>query len=308
MTGIQLRLFAGEPDILAVAAFARSALRARWPNASYYHPGDFAWQLTGLAGSDDAVLWLDGPQVAGFAIFEPPLNLQFDLLPGMPGWQGLAREMLRWGEERRRAVAKPGEAVPRAYDTLGEGLATTALDSDTARIAVLETEGCRRVDRHNVRMRMALDREIDVPLPAGAFVRSVTQADVAARVALHCDAWSIWGPSQFSETAYRALRASPLYDETLDIVAVTPDGALASSCIGWADAATGTGHFEPVGTSTRFARQGYGKAAVVEGLRRMRERGLRQALMGTASVNDPAIRLYRACGFDVVEREHYWVR
>jgi len=46
----------------------------------------------------------------------------------------------------------------------------------------------------------------------------------------------------------------------------------------------------------------------MEGLRRLKERGAHTALIGTASVNEPALRTYAACGFKLVERQYYYSR
>lgn len=309
MPAILARPFAGFGDILLLAQFARSAIALRKsPNATFL-PGDFAWQLNGLGSSNDVRLWLESDRVVAFAIFEPPLHLAFDVLPGRNDAARLSLEILRWAEARRLEIATPGESIPFAYGMLGAGLAVGALDCDHERQSLLESEGYRRVERHNILMSRSLETPVPAPnLPPGASVRHITEADVSARVALHRDAWSVWGPSGFSETAYRSLRASPLYDETLDIVTVSPSGQLASSCIGWSDPETGIGHFEPVGTAPSFAGKGYGKGAILEGLRRMRSRGLRTARIGTARLNEPALALYRSCGFEIIDREHYWVR
>jgi hypothetical protein len=49
------------------------------------------------------------------------------------------------------------------------------------------------------------------------------------------------------------------------------------------------------------------RAVVMEGLRRLQAIGAQTALIGTASVNAPALRCYAACGFrKLVERQHYY--
>ena len=84
------------------------------------------------------------------------------------------------------------------------------------------------------------------------------------------------------------------------------DGRLLSYCVCWFDADNGIGHFEPVGTRPEVTGKGLGRAVVMEGLRRFKARGAHTALIGTASVNASALRTYVACGFEFVEREHYY--
>lgn len=143
---------------------------------------------------------------------------------------------------------------------------------------------------------------------AGYRVRHATEADLEERAELHRDAWSAWGESAFSVNRYRRLRAAPVYREELDIVVEAPDGPLVSYCICWVDEATGVGVFEPVGTRPEYTGRGLGRAAIHEGLRRLRDLGMHTALIGTASVNEPALALYPSCGFEFVEKEVYWVR
>jgi ribosomal protein S18 acetylase RimI-like enzyme len=146
-----------------------------------------------------------------------------------------------------------------------------------------------------------------VSLHEGARFRAMTDDDAEARAELHRDAWSPWGQSQFSASQYRRLRVAPLYDADLDIV-LEHDGALVSYCVCWADEASGVGYFEPAGTRPSATGRGFGRAVIREGMRRLRERGMRVAMVGTASINEAAAALYRSAGFDVIGREHFWVK
>ncbi len=193
---------------------------------------------------------------------------------------------------------------------LGERtLSTTALESDKARIDLLERQGYQRVDRHSVRYRRPLEDAISpAVLPSGLRFSHATEERIDDRVDVHCDAWSVWGTSSFSANRYRRLREAPVYDETLDLVIEDAAGRMLSCCICWFDGANGIGHFEPVGTRPDAAGKGLGRALVTEGLRRLRARGAHTALIGTASVNAAALKTYAACGFEFVEREDYYSR
>ena len=300
-------------DMGGLLQFAAKATAARLPGLTYWNPGDIAWQFAGFAEGTDfsgfARIWEDAAgEAVALAVFEPPLNFEFDVLPRAAFQAGIEAEVLGWVEARRRESRAADGAVPKAYAMLGEQtLSTTALDSDAKRIAFLEANGYVKVERHSVRYARRFEAEVPRPvLPAGMRLRHATDADVEARAELHRDAWSVWGPSRFSTGSNRRTRASPLYDETLDIVVETPEGRLLSYCICWFDSANGIGHFEPVGTRPAFAGRGLGRAVVMEGLRRLRERGAKTALIGTASINEPALRTYAACGFVPVERQHYY--
>ncbi len=314
MPEFESRPFGGAADLALLIAFARSASAARLPGLSYWHVGDIVWQLfpfSHLPVVEDVRLWSDSEGLAGFVLFEPPLNCTFDVRPGIPADGELLDGMLAWAEERRRHHARPGETVPRAYAMLGEGtLATVSFESDTGRRAALERRGyLLSGERHNVRYSQHLDHEIPpAPLPPGYRLRHATDADIEARAELHRDAWSTWGTSAFSAKRYARLRMAPVYAPELDVVLEAPDGQLVSYCIAWADPESGVGTFEPVGTRPAAARRGFGRAVVLEGLRRLRDRGLHTALIGTASVNAPALALYPSCGFALAGRECYYVK
>jgi ribosomal protein S18 acetylase RimI-like enzyme len=199
--------------------------------------------------------------------------------------------------------------VPIAYQMLGEGtLSVEALDSDEARKALLLGAGYRPIERGSTRFEVSLAEPLgQVPLASGAVLRYPSEKDVAERAELHRDAWSVWGQSTFSERRYRLLRDSPGYHEELDVV-LEYEGRLVSYCVCWADRGSGVGYFEPVGTRPSAAGMGFGRAVIVEGLRRLRERGMTIARTATASVNDPAQSLYRSAGFEAVEEQRFYSR
>ncbi|MFN8618091.1 MAG: GNAT family N-acetyltransferase [Dehalococcoidia bacterium] len=299
-------------DFPALYRFAGECVALNGPGRSTWNPGDIAWQLGMFPEtfdlSGEVRLWESAGSVAALCIFEPPLNFTFEIHPRVGFETALADDIFGWVQEQRAKLLGTEEAIPIAYQMLGEStLSTEARDSDAARIAFLEEHGYQKVERHSVHMARSLDEPVDAPaVPPGYRFRYATDADIEARAELHRDAWSVWGPSQFSASRYRRLRAQPVYDETLDVVVEDESGLMQSYCIAWYDAANRVGNFEPVGTRPGAAGRGLGRAVVMEGLRRLRERGARTALIGTASVNEPAVRCYTACGFELMERAHMY--
>ena len=312
MTAFSARPYLGGGDINNLIAFATRATAARFPGLTTWNPGDIVWQLGMWPGhtdfSDTVQVW-DGPTgVAALAIFEPPLNFEFDIDPALGFEPSLADDVLAWAEERRRELLGAEGEVPKAYAMLGAStLSTTSLESDIEKNAFLHANRYVRVERHSVRYSRSLEETLpEAKLPAGMHLRFAAEDDVEARAELHREAWSVWGPSSFSESRYRRLRASALYQEQLDVVVEAQGGQLVSYCICWFDETNGIGHFEPVGTHPAFTGRGLGRAVVIEGLRRLRSRGAHTALIGTASVNGPALRTYSAAGFAFRERQWFW--
>ena len=109
-------------------------------------------------------------------------------------------------------------------------------------------------------------------------------------------------------SATSRLAASPVYDPSLDILAETEDGRLVGGCICWADARSGVGTFEPVGTHVDYRGQGLARAVNVEGLRRLKARGMAWGRVSTAHFNAPAIATYLSCGFEIIDRTALWTK
>jgi ribosomal protein S18 acetylase RimI-like enzyme len=304
----------GASDLALIVEFAGHNLATRLPGLTCWHPGDIAWQLTGIPDEQLAAnvrLWRDAEGVAGVAVFEPHLDVTIDTRAGLATPGPLLSVMLNWAEARRRELPPLAAAdVPVAYRMLGERtLATELLDGDAASIASLRARGYERVERGGVRYRRSLEAPIPPPdLPGEMRLRHVTGTDLEERIDLHRDAWSVWGPSGANVPAYRKLRASPVYREELDVVLEAPDGRFLSYCIAWADEASGVGLFEPVGVRPASAGKGFGRAVIHEGMRRLKDMGMHTALIGTASVNERALRLYPSCGFELADRSHFYVK
>ncbi|MHB8383924.1 MAG: GNAT family N-acetyltransferase [Candidatus Binataceae bacterium] len=305
------RAYSGAADLDLLIDFARKTTGARWPRSTYMKAGDVVWG----SGSDlhaNIRLWFDGDGLAAYCWFEPPLNFDFDIAPGVSLDDSLAGEILGWAENRRRSLLRSGGGnIPKSMTMLGENTLTIhVLDSDPERIALLKRNGYTLADRFDVLYSMSLaEGPIAQPkLAAGLRLRHATDADLEARVDVHRDAWSVWGQSGITVDTYSRLRSAPIYDPELDVVLEDSTGRFLSYCIGWQDTANGFGHFEPVGCRPDFTGRGYARAVTIEGLGRMQARGLHTALVATASVNERARVLYPSCGFVEVDRAHYYVK
>jgi ribosomal protein S18 acetylase RimI-like enzyme len=94
---------------------------------------------------------------------------------------------------------------------------------------------------------------------------------------------------------YLDFMSSPVYARERDLVAVAPDGTIASFMIWWADG-SGVCQIEPFGTHPRFHRKGIGRALLYYGLAEMRAAGMRLARVCTDD-DRPATGFYEAVGF-----------
>ena len=215
MTSFTSRAYAGSADLNRLIDFAQKTTGARWPRSTYMKAGDVVWTLYGSKPGDTNIrLWFDSSRLAAYALFEPPLTVDFDIRPGASPDDSLADEILRWAEERRRNLGRLGtETIPKAYAMLGENtLSTKALDSDPGRVSLLNRNGYSRTDRfHVLYSRSLVEAPIAQPdLDAGLRLRHTTDADLDARVDVHRDAWSVWGKSKVTVETYRRLRSAPI--------------------------------------------------------------------------------------------------
>lgn len=308
------RPYAGDTDRDRIRDFLVAATAADAPPYRYWHTGDLIWgmyQNTVFDPYSVFELWEDETGALVAVVWsEGADELDFQVRPDLRGKGVVADAILRRAEERARAAGS-------------RTLTTKALAGDDATVAILTRHGFARDERtpeSQIKkwgyppngfgyVHMARDLRQTIPesnLPPGWTVRAVGGAEEwQERVDLHRD---VWAPSRVTLDAYRRLRAAPGYAPELDLIAVAPDRAFASCCICWLDSANAVGEFEPVGTRAAYRRQHAGRAVMLEGLRRLRERGCHTALVLTGTLNAPAIHLYESVGFRIFDTEYYYSR
>lgn len=173
--------------------------------------------------------------------------------------------------------------------------------NDLMRREILQARGYKWLEHPKAQehqRRRYLNEPIQpVTLSAGYSVRSLREDEIPAR---GLAAWKttredependFWG-WKWLLGVYRA----PLYRRDLDIVAITPNGEVASFCTLWFDDVTRSGFFEPVGTVMAHQRKGLAKAVMTEALERIQAMGATMAFV--SSYTPPAHALYASLGF-----------
>jgi mycothiol synthase len=273
----------------------QSAFKCHSP-ASGYHPGDLNWWLYyGHAEKDPSqyiTLWEDdaGALVAwAFYTFEER-SADVGIHPRL---RGTADEIaiLLWVEAALMETTKadPDQAAVTIF----------AHDDEAARMAHLASRGFTASDE-----LVCFSRDIRAPIPPPVLpegFRFLDQMDAAyadQRADVHFQAFS--PHSMMTGARYRRFMTAPRYDPALDIVVVAPDGRFAAYAMGWNDAESRVSTFEPVGTRPEFQRRGLGRAALLEGMRRMQARGMETAtVMASTSVADNSA-FYKSAGFTIV--------
>lgn len=275
-------------------------LRQRWlmaePHPDDMHLGDLLWAR--YQHEDDVYRWFDrvllwerGDQLLGFAIFYPKTGeVGCYLASALDGNTELIGTML----DAARKVAEIFGSDPPL---------TAAAFAGTALERALQALGGRLIEGPFYRMNgriLSSDEALEAPLPVGWQVRPVSgPAEYERRVEVHRASFA---SSKVTVSAYARMREMPGYDPELDLVAVGPDGEIASFALAWFDAETSTGLFEPVGSLPAFRRRGLTHAVMIEGLRRLRARGVTHAYVNCLEASEAAVGLYESVGFRQLQR------
>ncbi|MFN2290511.1 MAG: GNAT family N-acetyltransferase, partial [Anaerolineae bacterium] len=183
-------------------------------------------------------------------------------------------------------------------------------DRDSVRLALLQARGYTRGQWVEHQWRRDLDAPIpEVSLPAGYLVRALGDAtELPAR------SWASWRGFHPAEPDgdyegwqwYLNIQRCPLYRRDLDLVAVAPNGEIASFCTVWYDDVTRSAYLEPVATVPEHQRLGLARATIREGLRRVKRLGATRAFVGGYEPAPNA--LYSSVLSAEHDRSEGWVR
>ena len=126
---------------------------------------------------------------------------------------------------------------------------------------------------------------LDVALPAGYTIRSLgdglelLERCYASGLGFHEGDIKIAVENRDDVTWYRNIQTAPLYRRDLDLVAIAPDGSIASFCTIWFDDVTRSAYFERR-TVPAHQRKGLSRALLTEGLKRLQKMGAQHACVG----------------------------
>ncbi len=214
-------------------------------------------------------------------------------------------------EEEMMATAE--EHLARPDNNGRDCLMVWCNDHDERRQEILERRGYIKEAWGERQRRRSLATPIADNKPAADYtVRALgdgaelLERCYASGLAFHPDDVSYAVENRADPSWYRNIQNAPLYRRDLDLVAIAPDGAVASFCTIWFDDVTRSGAFEPVGTAPAHQRRGLGKAVMAEGLRRLKRIGATMAYVG--SYSPEAHALYEAVGFKDYEFSVPWTK
>jgi len=240
------------------------------------------------------VVWQDEQErIAAFCILDPSDNFLFECADKQV-YSLLFKEAVQFCA----AILKEKYSHFRNLPALD----ASSRDNDNLRIKCLLEEGFLRSNIKTVSFARDLGKALPrAILPPGFSIRALNGFhELEAYVSLHQAAF---GTGQMTMEFRKSIMASPEYIPDLDLVVLSPDGALAAFCvcqinpsendpegfkIGWTD---------PIGVHPDFRHLGLAKALLSEGFSQLKARGVAYARLSTLSENHAMIGLAKSLGF-----------
>ena len=250
------------------------------------HPGDLSWWIhhDDPRHPDTLTLWLQDD--SGLLVLdERQAEINVFTRPGAS-----RVPLIEWSQRRLGGSAEVGWVS----------------DADDDLVGYLESSGYEPVWVYRTYEWDLTNRLVPAPeRPDGWELRPLqgeAEADTR-RAASHAAFESTMDPAMHLDRYLRFMR-SPVYNGARDLVAVAPDGRVASFMVWWPDP-SGIAQIEPFGTHPDFQRQGIGTALLRFGLARMASAGVTKVRVST---DEPraATDFYKAAGFVEVGRLRWW--
>jgi len=283
---IDLRPFRDWEDLRAMQALCSARLLAA-PGRAVAHPGDIAWWAGWPPKSDDALahtflLWEVQGDLAAFAARDPDGG-ELAVFPGPAHAETL--DAIAFEEAALAWAARDGTPVQWAE-----------FEDEHDAVGRWRDRGYQPATGGYLNMTVSL-AEVDAGAPADDRIRAVGDKDAADRAEITHAAFDSDRPFAAYAADYATFRASPAYPDGWDLILRDDDGRPAACCIAWIDPISRVGTFEPVAAHPAFHGRGFGKALLLDGLRRFAADGMTYAIVGVVVGNAPAEALYRSVGF-----------
>jgi GNAT superfamily N-acetyltransferase len=215
------------------------------------------------------------------------------------GYEFLYPEMLDWAEEN---------ILKYKSQNNDNTISVNSLESLKYQQLELEKRGYKKADEACYQnMQITVGNEYNPSLPEGyVFVDGTQIADPAERqyaihIGFHPDdrAKPIKAPESFLK-----METAPLFRLDLNVMTQYMDGTITSACEIWVDPKTNTALFEPVATHPDHQRKGLGRQMLIEGLRRLKNIGIRTVYV--ESFNKDRQSFYNSAGFITYDADWSW--
>ena len=219
-------------------------------------------------------IWEENGEIVGLATFDTRPGIAYCLTH--PDYRGLKVEMLHYAEE---------------FLSTPDGFEIVIPDTDLRFQDIAARSGYVASQGKESDAVIYIDRtSLDYELPAGFRITTMKESfDLPQyrRVLWKGFNHELKGEGLFSFTSEDELSAKeemlrPNVDLDLKVAVVSPEGNFVSYCGMWYDPAVEFALVEPVATDPDYRKMGLGKAAVLEGVRRVGLLGAKLAFVGSS--------------------------
>jgi mycothiol synthase len=293
---VSSRAYRHEDDFQAVMSYLRDTYSETASLHNWLPP---RFENSGKGMEPDTRIWefcSGEPRPRILAVANPEAKFRY-FIQIHPDYSFLEEEIIQWIEDHSAAQkAEPG----------GQRLSVVALEGNPAREEALRRHGFERGEVYGI-LRL---RDVDAPIPGyrvpdGFEVRSVCPEKDFDEIARGVRA--VFGHGEwFTREVLEETSRLSFYHEDLDLVAVDPDGKIASFCTFRLDPPSGIAELEPMGTLPEYRGQGIARALLCEGFRRLVRYDPTLLYIGGAADNPAANRLYELTGFTERYDYIYW--
>jgi mycothiol synthase len=288
------RQYTGDDDLRKIQGATASWI-ASAGFCGYLHVGDITLRLfNGMRHyppQEIVHLWetVDGSLLA-WAIIYPRWNSYEVLVHPLHRGGDFESHLLHWCEQEALAwMWREGRGT--------NPISVEVCAGDFARSTMLRRQGYKTNKLQDYIGVRGLDEPIpEIALPEGFSVRPVAGVDEAHKLVEAMNATFGWS---WTAEEYGKVMQSPAYQNNTSLVVAAPDGRFASFCFVMRDSWNRIGMFEDVGTHPDFQRQGFGRALLCEGMRRMKAQNMDTAFVPYLASLSPASALYASVGFRV---------
>lgn len=219
-------------------------------------------------------IWEDNDDIVGVATFDCQLGQAFCLT--LPEYVYLKKEMLLYAKDN---LSKNGKFSVTISDT-DCGFQDIAAELGFVATKSKESDAIFYLDKTSTTYK----------LPKGFHITSMKETFNLyqyGRVLWRGFNHELNGEGEFNftkeeEQELEAQMIRPNVDLSLKVAVVAPDGNFVAYCGMWYDPAASYAVIEPVATDPDYRKMGLGKAAVLEGIRRVGELGAKKTLVGSS--------------------------
>lgn len=292
MTHIFSRGYEGDMDLQTIFDFTT---RVRPPAHRNDYPGrtDLEETFASVIAPKNTCLWFAEGSLVAWAHVDGYNNLLWEL--DQHYQEQIGDEIVKWGER----------CVRRNLSTLDEcALYANCRESHTERMAFLKQHGFHQLEDFTITLTRLLSDDIPSPqLPTGFTIRPILgRQEAEAVAAMHRAAFG----TEYMTTENRLIiMSTSVYDPSLDLVVVAPDGSIAANCICSVNEQEKIGFTDPVSAHPRFQGMGLVRALLLTGSRLLKERGMTRVRLGTSGDNIRMQRSAESVGY-TVEYKTIW--